>query len=362
MKRKLAILFLVLMLLTVFAGAAGIPAKPANGFVVDRADVLEDSTISELNRLGEQTEYDTGTMVVVITADYTGTYQIDEYCQAVFDEWEIADGIVLTLAIGDDDYYAMPSAGLGRYLDTNALGDILNESLEPDFASKDYDAGVKKVYTALCEEVETLYQQFVSGSTVQDGAAAPSQNGIAAAPQPYSSADVRTHDDFSFGFGNAVTIMIVVMIIALLFVSLMLRPRRRGSRYYGSGCGGAYPPPRRRFFWGGLFWPRRIHRAPPPPPPPHRQQPPPRGFGGFGNMGGFGGSTRGSGFGGGGARGGGAGRSSSTRSGGSGRPRSGGFGGSSRGGGFGGGGFGGGSRGGGFGGGGGRGGGAGRGR
>lgn len=357
MKRRLAIWIMLLMAFTVFASAAGIPAKPANGFVVDRAEVLEDSTIDKLNQLGEQTDYDTGTMVVVITTDYTGTYQIDEYCQAVFDEWEIEDGVVLTLVVGDDDYYAMPSAALGRYLDTNALGDILNESLEPDFAAKDYNAGVEKVYTALCEEVETLYQQFASGSTAQDGIAAPSQNGITAAPQPYPSTDVRIHDGFGFGFGDAVTIMIVVMIIALLFVSLMLRPRRRSSRYYGS----AYPPPRRRFFWGGLFGPRRTYRTPPPPPPPpHRQQPPPRGFGGgFGNMGGFGGfsgGTRGSGFGGGGARGGGAGRSSSPRSGGSGRPRSGGSGGSSRGGGFGGG------RGGGFGGGGGRGGGAGRGR
>lgn len=360
MKQRLAILLLVLTVLTVFASAAGIPAKPTNGFVVDRAEVLEDSTISKLNQLGEQTDYDTGTMVVVIATDYTGTYQIDEYCQAVFDEWEIEDGIVLTLSIGDDDYYAMPSAALGRYLDTNALGDILNESLEPDFAAKDYNAGVEKVYAALCEEVETLYQQFASGSTAQNGIAAPSQNGIAATPQPYPSTDVSVHDDLGFGFGNAVTIMIVVMIVALLFVSLMLRPRRRGSRHYGSGFGGGYPPPRRRFFWGGLFGPRRTYRAPPPPPPPpppHRQQPPPRGFGGgFGNMGGFGGSTRGSGFGGGGARGGGAGRSGSARSSGSGRPKSGGFGGSSRGGGFGGG------RGGGFGGGGGRGGGAGRGR
>lgn len=363
MKRRLAMLCLVLMALTVFAGAAGIPAKPTSGFVADRADVLEDSTIRSLNQLGEQTEYDTGTSVVVIVTDYTGTYQIDAYCQEVFDEWGIEDGLVLTLSIGDDDYYAMPSAGLGRYLDTNRVSDILNASLEPDFASKDYDDGVEKVYTAFCEEIETLYQQYAADSS-GSGAAEPSQNGITAR-QPGMPMDAAQPVHRESGLGEAVMVLIVVMILVLLFVNLMLRPRRRrGPRFFGGGYSGPYTPPPRRSFWGGLFWPRRSYRAPPPPPPPppHRQQPPRGPGGGFGGNGGGFGSTRGSGFGGGGARGGGAGRSGSSRGSGSGRPRSGGFGGGSFGGSSRGGGFGGGSRGGGFGGGGGRGGGAGRGR
>ena len=136
-RRHLTILLTLLTLLTLFtcfANAAGIPAPPTNGFIVDNADVLQATTITSLNNLGDATDYDTGTSVVVITTDYTGTYQIDEFCQAVFDEWNIEDGLVLTLSIGDDVYYAMPSAGLGRYLDANKTQDILDEYLEPDFA------------------------------------------------------------------------------------------------------------------------------------------------------------------------------------------------------------------------------------
>ncbi len=356
MKKKLLGLPLLLAALTVFAAAAGIPPAPTSGYIVDNAQVLDAGTVDRLNERGGTTVYDTGTSVVVITTDYTGTYALDEFCNAVFDEWAIEDGLVLTLAVADEDYYAMPSAELGRYLDTNRVQDILDEYLEPDFARADYDAGVEKVYNAFCEEIETLYQQYgqsPSGSSpVQSGITAPQQIPTQPAPQPKNRGG---------GLGNAVLLMAAAMMLMLVFAGAMLRPRRT-RRYYG---GGYTPPPPRRTFWGGLFGPRRYHRPPPPPPPPPRHRRPPTGggfgrpggFGGFGGSGGgFGGSSRGNGFGGGGGRGGGAGRSSQPRSG-SGRSRGGSsFGGGSRGGGFGGG-----SRGGGFGGGGGRGGGAGRG-
>lgn len=373
MKRKLAVLPALLMIFTMLAGAVGVPPAPTSGFIVDNAEVLDRSTITSLNERGSETDYATGTAVVVVTTDYTGTYAIDEYCDAVFDEWQIEDGIVLTLAIGDENYYAMPSAGLGRYLTTSRVQELLDTSLEPDFAKGDYDAGVRKIYSALCDEVETLYQQYGQAPAETESA----QNGITAAPQQAFPQPVP-QEESGISLGDAVVILVLIMIVVLLAAGLMLRPRRRRQGFFGGGGYVPPPPPPRRSFWGGFFRPRRYHRAPPPPPPPHH--PPhgpggpgapgsgPRPGGGFGGSGprpsgGFGGSgpKPGGGFGGGGGRGGGAGRNtggaprrgSANRSGSS---RSGGFGGGSRGGGFGGS-----SRGGGFGGGGGRGGGAGRG-
>ena len=247
MKRKFAILCTLLVVFTIFAGAAGIPAKPTSGYLIDDAEVLDDSTVTSLNTLGETTAYNTGTGMYVITTDYTGTYEIDAYCQAVFDEWEIVDGVVLTLAIGDDNYYAMPSAGLGRYLDANKMQDILDAYLEPDFAAKDYDAGVQKVYTAFCEEIETLYQQYGQAPAEQT----PVQSGITA-PQDYTPAVPSQPERRGSGLGEAVTTMIVVMILLLLFVGIMLRPRRPRRNFYG---GGYPPPPPRRTFWGGFFGP-----------------------------------------------------------------------------------------------------------
>lgn len=366
MKRKIAVLTALLMIFTVFAAAAGIPPAPTSGFVVDNAEVLDAATVTALNERGTETDQATGTAVVVVTTDYTGTYAIDEYCDAVFDEWEIEDGLVLVLAVSDEDYYAMPSAGLGRYLTTNRVQELLNSSLEPDFARGDYDAGVQKIYSAFCEEIETLYSQY--GQAPTDNAPAQSgvtQQGQQAAPPVRSAASPKNGN---IGLGDAVMVLIVAMILMLLFVGLMLRPRRRRTRGF---FGGGYPPPPppRRTFWGGFFGPGRYHRPTPPPPPPRHPPHGPGGFGGPGGPGGFGGPGAGGsaprsgggfsgGFGGGGSRGGGAGRSpgasrpsgaprSSAPRGGAGRS-----GGSS---------FGGGSRGGGFGGGGGRGGGAGRG-
>ena len=306
--------------------AAGIVAKPADGFVVDDAGVLTQDTMNEMNRLGEETDYSTGTAVVLITVDYTGTYAIDEYVDQVFDDWGIEDGLVLVMAIGAEDYYAIASVGLSEYLRASDIQEILDTELEPDFAAADYDAGAKKVYTAFCEKIEELYQQY---------GIKPEDSGQESVIQPEGNVPeepVREGSSFRRGMRNLVMVIFwifVIVILVVIFASLF--GRRRGgyhSGYYGPGMP---PPPRRRFFGP----PRpRAPRPPRPPRPPRAPRPPAgrgpgrpsgpaggRGFGSPGRSSGVGRSSgagrssggrsssgRGGGFGGGGSRGGGAGR------------------------------------------------------
>lgn len=170
MKRQITVFLLALTLLFSLpsdvygADTAGITPKPENSLIADEAQVMNQETIEKLQALGEQTQYDTGTSVVVITVDYSGTYDLDAYADKVFDVWNIEDGIVLVLSIGDEDYYAMPSAGLGRYLSSYTISNMLNDYLEPDFAAADYNAGIEKTYAALCEKVEDLYQKYVASA------------------------------------------------------------------------------------------------------------------------------------------------------------------------------------------------------
>ena len=333
--------------------ASGIVPKPSNGYVVDDADVLSDETIAELNALGDKTEYSTGTTVAVVTVDFTGTYEIDAYADEVFASWGVEDGLILVLSIGDEDYYAMPSAGLGRYLTSSDIQTLLNDELEPDFAVADYDAGVKRVYTAFCERVETLYAQYGKAPIETP----PITESISPAPERES--------ENSAGYVVVALTFIGMIILAIILFASGPAHRRRMTMI------GRIPPPRRPFRYpphSTIYPPPRHYHPPheparpdPPPEPPHekphkkpRPEPPKTG-------GSFWGSSRGTGFGGGGSRGGGAGRSSSGSS--SSSRSSGGFssGGGSSGRSFGGGsGRSSGSRGGGFGGGGSRGGGAGR--
>lgn len=305
MKRRIGI-FLTAMLfvfaLAPSASASGVVPKPNNGYVVDDAGVLSAGTISELNSLGQITEANTGTTVAVITVDYTGTYEIDAYVDEVFSRWGIEDGLVLVLSIGEEDYYAMPSAGLGRYLTSSDIQTLLDDELEPDFAVANYDEGVRRIYSAFCMRIENLYAQY----------------GEAPATEPTAPAHDRGRGFLSKFFGF---VFLVILIFAIAGISTFSRRRRRSVI-----SPGPVPPPSP---WRPIFYhhpPRPRRHSPPPPPPP--------------------GPVPGGGFGGGGSRGGGAGRSSSSSR--SSSSRSGGFGGfsssrrgrspGSRGGGFGGGG------------------------
>ena len=151
MKRRIGILLtamLFMLALAAPASANGVVPKPNNGYVVDDAGVLSAGTMSELNSLGQITEANTGTTVAVITVDYTGTYEIDAYVDEVFSIWGIEVGLILVLSIGDEDYYAMPSAGLGRYLTSSDIQTLLDDELEPDIAVANYDEGVRRIYSA----------------------------------------------------------------------------------------------------------------------------------------------------------------------------------------------------------------------
>lgn len=298
MKRRIGILLtamLFMLALAAPASASGVVPKPNNGYVVDDAGVLSAGTMSELNSLGQITEANTGTTVAVITVDYTGTYEIDAYVDEVFSSWGIEDGLILVLSIGDEDYYAMPSAGLGRYLTSSDIQTLLDDELEPDFAVANYDEGVRRIYSAFCEKIEDLYAQY----------------GEAPATEPTAPAS-DTGRGFRFLARFVGFFILVILIVAIAAISTFTRRRRRSVI-----SPGPVPPPRRPIFH---HHPPRPGRHSPPPPP---------GPGGPGAPGPGPGSAPGGGFGGGGSRGGGAGRSSGSSRGSS--SRSGSFGGFSSG-------------------------------
>ena len=284
-----------------------------------------------------------GAQIVVAVVQSTGGASMSQYAYDLANIWGIGsaeknNGVLLLLSIDDDDYQCIQGSGLETLLPTATLSRILQEDLEPDFAAKDYDAGVRKTFDSLYRSVCDIYGYSGSGGTANAGAAVP-------APAP--AAD-ETDVDSVIG---AVVGLVLFLALVILLISILTAPRRRRTYYdptptysggssFGSG-----------FFWGSVLGGRRRRpRYPPPPPPPggwggrpggpgpggpRPPSPPPasrppRSGGGFGGLGGFGGSSprKTGGFGGGSFGG-------SSRGGAS---RGGGFGGgASRGGGFGGG-------------------------
>lgn len=321
-KRSLALAAALCMaLLLPLTALAAVPDRPANKYVLDQAGVLSDATEKEIVSENKELFEETGGEIVIAAVDFLGGESIRDYAYDMFNSWGVGseernNGILLVMAIGEDNYYAQSGYGIEDYFDGEKMQELLDEYLEPDFAAGDYDAGAKKFFDAALSELRAYsYDDDYGaggGNTYDD----------TVYEEPYESR--------SPGFLRvliAFFVRIVVVIVVVVVIVALIRSLSGGGPGNGSGGGGG--------FWRGMFWGsmlngrrRRWYGAPPPPPPPGGFGPGPRpprrggGFGGFGGFsggghsGGFGGSRGGfsggghsGGFhGGGGSRGGGAGR------------------------------------------------------
>lgn len=291
-------LCLLLALALCLTGAlAALPTKPANGYVTDAANVLTSDTINYIVSQNEALTAENGAAIVVVTVDFLDGESIDDYATDLFNEWGIGDaeqdnGLLILLAIGEDNYYTLQGAGLQTMLTSSAMADYNYTYLEEDFAAGDYDSGVRKLFDAYYEWFENDYVSYINNGVGSGNAASSTQ------PLPEQSAPARGGVSILRVLGIFLGIAIVALIVAALFSSA------------GSGGGTV-------FFVGGGRHRRRPPRGPRPPmgggprPPvggggrPPREPRPP--MGGGRPTGGLGGGSRGS-FGGGMSRGGGAGR------------------------------------------------------
>lgn len=284
--------------------AVTLPEAPSDSAVGDFADVISGETEDYINEKNSALSEQTGAQIAVATVDFLDGEDIDDYAVALFNKWGVGsseknNGVLILLAIGEQNYYALSGKGLERDLSSGTLGDLLYDYLEKDFAAGNYDAGVRSIFDAVLGKLENLYGALDgSGSGSGSGAVQPQPD------RPYE--EQHSVSFFSFGgfFGTVISLIILIAVITVVF------------GFAGMG--------RRRPFFG-FGWGHRHYPRPPRPPRPivrwddHDDHRPPRSGGGFGGFGGFGGGTsRGGGagrrsgggfggFGGGGSRGGGGG-------------------------------------------------------
>lgn len=297
---------------------AVVPDRPENQYVLDEADVLSEDTEQEIISKNQTLFKETGAQIAVVTVDFLDGETIEDYAYYLFNSWGIGssernNGLLLLMAIGEDNYYAMPGYGIEDYFDGAKLQDMLNQYLEPDFAAKDYDAGAKKFFEAALSDMESYYanysDQYDSGATEE----APSYDYDYTYEPSFGE---RVGSFLSRFLGIVMRVVVIVVVVGVIAAVLRGMGGGGGPRSGGGGGGGG--------FWTGLFLGnmlgnsrRRGGWGPPPPPPGGFGPRPPRGGGGFGGFhGGGGGGFGGGGFrgggggfhGGGGSRGGGAGR------------------------------------------------------
>lgn len=311
LERALAVLLMALMCLMPMSAQAAIDVvEPMESFyVADYAGVIDADVQQHIIDNSAELYDETGAQIVVVTVDFIGENNIEEYARTLFNEWGIGDkdkdnGVLLLMVIGAENYWCMQGAGLESKLPTSTIKTLLDTYLEPDFAAQDYSEGALAFYDAMYDKVAQIYGQ-------------PGMYGASASGSG-SRYDSDDYDDdydldnerrssggifgfigrlissiFGFVFGLIGTIfsmsggIIVIVIIVLIFAFGGRHGRPRGPR----GPRGPMPP------FGGPG-PRPPFGGPGPMPPFGRPRSSGRGpYHSGGSSRGGGGSSRGSGAG-----------------------------------------------------------------
>ena len=218
--------------------------------VADHADILSTTTEDYVNDISVKLSDACGAQIGVYTVDeLLGNTTMEGFAYNVFNAWELGsadqdNGVLLLLApyeADGGDYYIMRGSGLESRLSISTLGSLLDEYMEPYWATGDYDTGTQKTVQALADRLCSIY-----GVTLESGTG--------------TSTTAR-------GGPNIMSMILVIfaVILILWIISVLLRPRGprppRGGGYGGGSVGN-------NMFWYGMGRASRRPRRPPPPPPP----------------------------------------------------------------------------------------------
>ena len=143
-----ALAVLLALLFAVSPAMAEIPAPSRAFYFLDQANVLSNSTKLEIVFFNHLLYSWCRAQIVVVVVNTLDGVSIDEYALELFNRWGIGDGkknngLLLVMSIDDDDYYTIPGMGITEVFTVEVLKETLERCLEPHFAARHYDAGVK---------------------------------------------------------------------------------------------------------------------------------------------------------------------------------------------------------------------------
>lgn len=175
--KKIAILtaaLIMALLCAAFSGRAPVDYT-ADFYFNDYASVLN-SDVRKLVLEENEKLYDrTGGQIVVLTVPGLNGTEIEGYAYNVFNGWGVGsagrnNGLLILLAIAEQDYWVMPGIGTERFISTADISDILYSDMEPDFARGDYSAAVKKTFKSfLAKYIENYYAEYYTQPTPKPG-------------------------------------------------------------------------------------------------------------------------------------------------------------------------------------------------
>ena len=251
MKRPLsAILCAALCLVFALAGAARADVvKPNDDFYYyDDAGVMTDATRAMIYYNNVELQKACGAQIVVAAVKTLNGLTCRDYAYRLINEWGVGDktennGAVLLLAIEEDDYCLTTGTGLERHLDAGTVKTILDEYLEPDFASKNYDDGVRKTFEAIFTRVNSAYRAGVTFQSAYNWETTGDSLPSTTRTNPQTTETVKKQH--KGGGGMSVIFVLIVLFIVIAVIRSVLRSifRPFGPVSWFGCMGGPRPRP-----------------------------------------------------------------------------------------------------------------------
>lgn len=237
MKRILCLLCALLVALCPVCALAASVIEPTQDFYVnDQANVLSEETEGLIVLNNDQLEEACGAQIVVVTVDTVGVSGMENYAYTLFNQWGIgsaddSNGVLVLLSIEDDDYWTMTGTGLQDDLTAGDLSELQGAYLEPSFAQKDYDTGVRLYFSALFERVSQIERANVrlDDDLYAEWLAAQESGG------GYSSSTYTYNNQESFDYrnersGGGFMSWFVGLIVLLILLNILRRALRGAAR------------------------------------------------------------------------------------------------------------------------------------
>lgn len=221
--------------MTIPIKAIDIPKPNDTIYVQDFANVLSTETETYIIEQNDKLAQASGAQIVIATVTDTGGYEIEDYAYEMFNEYQIGsasqnNGVLLLLAINDDNYWVMVGNGLENIFTGGKLKNMLLDHLEDDFAMQDYDSGVYKFFTAMYQELIDIYQIDDNEQIFP----------------PIDTGDPISEDRSIFTSIINTIIIIFAILLVLIIISAFIASANKRKRYTNTTSFNSYTNPTHR--------------------------------------------------------------------------------------------------------------------
>lgn len=219
------------------------PRQVNNTWVTDKANILSDSTETQLNQMISDLEAKNGSEIAVVTVPDTKPSATPKaFTTELFNFWGIGkkgknNGVLLLISSGERRVQIETGSGIQSILpDAKAVG-IIETEITPRFKQQDFDGGTLAGTKALVNVLQTPMVNAQSQTTLPLAPIVPSQ-GVKPSPIPSQSPVISNSKSTGEDLSNSIILGLFILVPGFLifnsFRTLFSRkspsPSHRGYR------------------------------------------------------------------------------------------------------------------------------------